>query len=181
MPFVELAQKTSINTRKLGKLLEILSKKDLLIETKLKLSPKAGKKARVAIITQDGITALGHSQPKGKGGNIHQYFQRVLKAYAEKQGYQVIIEKHLNQQKAVDLHLEKGIEKTAIEISVTSDSVKELKNIQKCLAGGYDKVILLCLNKQTMDNTKKRVNNSIDKKYLGNVFITPINQIFQHI
>ena len=87
----------------------------------------------------------------------------------------------MDQQKSVDLSLVKGKEKVAVEISITTDSAKELLNIQKNLAAGYDRIILLCASTQTLDNIRKRVKQSISPKEQGIIFITPLTDLFQHI
>jgi DNA-binding MarR family transcriptional regulator len=180
MPFVKLAQRMSINTRKLYTLVNDLSQKGLAAEIKLKLSQK-GKKSRVVVITQNGITALGQPPALGKGGAVHQYFQRTIKTYAEKKGYQVIIEQPLDRQKSVDLSLVKGKEKIAVEISITTNATKEFDNIQKCLSAGYDRLIILCADNQTLNALEKQVNQRLTAKQRGIINITPLNNIFQLI
>lgn len=112
---------------------------------------------------------------------MHQYLQRVIKSYAEKQGYRVVIEKPLDQQKSVDLSLEKGGDKTAIEISITTNATQELANIQKCLSAGYSRIIILCSNNQIMDNLKKRVTDSFSPEIQAKIFIPPFSGLFQLI
>jgi len=180
LPLGELIQKTGLNSRKVYSLINNLSQKGLLSEARLKLSVR-GRKARTAIITPQGIVALGHPLPTGKGGALHQYFQRIIKTYAEKQGYQATIEQPLDEQKSVDLSLVKGIEKTAVEISITTDANQEFNNIQKNLSAGYDRLIVLCADNQTLENLKKRKNQSFSPEIQGKIFLSPITNFYQLI
>jgi len=157
LPFTGLAKDMNISTRQLYKLVGSLSQKDLVTETEINLMAKT-RKSKVIILTTKGITALGHSSSMGKGGAIHQYFQRLIKDFAQKQGYTVEIEKHLSHQKAVDLSLEDGNEKIAVEISVTTDADNELTNIQKCLAAQYNRIFVLCSKQKTIDTLKELVD-----------------------
>ena len=87
----------------------------------------------------------------------------------------------LDQQKSVDLHLEKDGKKTAVEISITTDTVKELANIQKCLDAGYDQIIVLCADNQTLENLKKRANQQYLPAIQAKLNITPITNLLQAI
>jgi DNA-binding Lrp family transcriptional regulator len=159
LPFTKLARKMNISIRQLYKLVGTLTRKGLVTETQINLKAKT-RKSRIIILTADGIAALGYPQPAGKGGPAHQYFQRLIKDFAQKQGYAVEIEKHIGNQKTVDLSLEQGEEKTAIEISITTNAVNEFDNIKKCLAAPYDRIFILCSRQNTVDNLERLVDQN---------------------
>ncbi len=54
----------------------------------------------------------------------------------------------------VDVGLELDGKKIACEISITTTNEQELKNIEKCLAAGYEKVILCSSDKKTLVKVK---------------------------
>ena len=167
----------NISTRQLYKLVGSLSQKDLITETEINLTAKT-RKSKVIFLTADGITTLGHSSPVGKGGAMHQYFQRLVKDFAQKQGYTVEIEKHLGNQEAVDLSLEDGNEKVAVEISITTDAANELTNIQKCLKAQYNRIFVLCSQKTTIENLKKLVEQNCQAPEQGKINISLLQHLF---
>src|SRR3546814_13562556 len=71
-------------------------------------------------------------------------FRSLLKQVAQERGYHTTIEEPiLDGAGRVDVSLSKGDMRTGCEISVTSARDQELGNVEKCLAAGYDKVILV--------------------------------------
>lgn len=177
LPFTKLANEMNISTRQLYKLAGSLSQKDLVTETEINLTAKT-RKSRIIILTSNGITTLGHSSPVGKGGETHKYFQRLIKDFAEKQGYTVDIEKHLGNQETVDLNLEDGDEKVAVEISITTDAANEIANIQKCLKAKYNRIYVLCSKQATLDNLKKLVEQNYQVKEKAKIKISLLRHLF---
>lgn len=173
----EIRQKIGWGNKKLYRLANDLLQKNLIAETQLNLSSK-GRSTKIVMINQNGINTLGLPFLAGKGGALHQYLQRIIKSFSEKRGYQVAIEQPIGQQQAVDVSLEKDGKKTAIEISITTDATQELANIQKCLAAGYERIIVLCLDNQKRNNLKKRVNQSIKVDLQGKIFLPLLSDLF---
>ncbi len=167
-----------ISTRQLYKLINALTSKVLITETEITLTAKT-RKSRVIILTADGIVALGYSSPEGKGGAVHQYFQKVVKGFARKQGYSVEIEKHLGARQSVDLSLEDGNEKIAIEISVTTDTANELNNIEKCLKANYDRIFVLCSKERTVENLKKLLEKHFQLTEKEKIKISLLRDLFR--
>jgi hypothetical protein len=177
LPFTKLAKEMNISTRQLYKLVGSLSQRDLVAETEINLTAKT-RKSKVIILTASGITTLGHSSSVGKGGAIHQYFQRLVKDYAQKQGYTVEIEKHLGNQEAVDLSLEDGNEKVAVEISITTDASNEIANIKKCLKAKYNRIYVLCSKQTTRDNLEKLVEQDYQVSEKAKIKISLLRHLF---
>lgn len=178
LPFTRLAKEMNISTRQLYKLVNSLSKKDLVTETEINLAAKT-RKSKVIILTANGITTLGYCTRSGKGGSVHQYFQRLIEDFARKQGYAVEIEKHLGNQQAVDLSLEKGAKKVAVEISITTDAANEFANIQKCFTAQYDRVFVLCSKQTTVDNLKKLVEQNYQAQEKDKINISLLQHLFR--
>lgn len=85
----------------------------------------------------------------GRGGRQHKYLQELIKRWAESRGYRAIVEKQiLGGLGSVDVALEKAGASFACEISVTSTPEQELGNIEKCLAGGFDRVFVVFNEKE---------------------------------
>jgi excisionase family DNA binding protein len=90
-------------------------------------------------------------QTPGRGGEHHKYLQQLVKRWAEARGYSVTIEKPiLDGLGSVDVALEKGGRRVACEISVTTNAEHEIGNVQKCLAAGFDEVILISSEKKVL-------------------------------
>ena len=70
----------------------------------------------------------------------------------------------------MDVSLERDGKRIACEISVTTSDEQELSNIEKCLASGYEKVILCSPERKGLEKTKalvvKRLKSSNQEKVL---------------
>jgi len=67
----------------------------------------------------------------------------------------------LEGQGKIDIALERNGKKIACEISITSTDEQEVKNIEKCLAAGYEKVIVCSPDKKTLGSIKALVYQKI--------------------
>jgi len=91
------------------------------------------------------------TRPEGKGGARHKYLQSLVKQMAEAAGYRAVIEQPTpDGSGSVDVGLEKDGRRVACEISVTSTDAQELGNIEKCLAAGYDEVVVCSPEKRAL-------------------------------
>lgn len=82
--------------------------------------------------------------PLGRGGKEHRYLQNLIKEFAISKGYHAVIEEQiLDGTGRVDVSLSLNGGKIACEISVTTGRDHEFGNIEKCLAAGYTRVLLV--------------------------------------
>jgi len=80
----------------------------------------------------------------GKGGPKHRYLQNLVKELAGAQGFRATVEAPLSSSAGqVDVLLNRDGLRVAVEISVTTSAEHECDNVLKCLAEGYDRVVLL--------------------------------------
>lgn len=108
---------------------------------------------------------VGEVPALGRGGQQHKYLQNLIKRLAEEKGYRVIIEQPvLSGIGSVDVSLERAGRKIACEISVSSTADYELQNIQKCLAAGFDDVIVLSSEKRALSKINKKVVAEFDSE-----------------
>ncbi|MGV7222187.1 MAG: type IV secretory system conjugative DNA transfer family protein [Nitrospinales bacterium] len=106
----------------------------------------------------------------GRGGQQHKYLQQLIKRIAEEKGFRAIIEKQvLDGAGSVDVSLEKEDQQIACEISVTSTAQQELGNIQKCIAAGFNQVILLSSEMKTLRKLKDFVSENLEEESLKKV------------
>ena len=109
---------------------------------------------------------LPSDQPlSGRGGVQHRYLQQLIKRLAEERGYKAEIEQSvLGGTGIVDVTLLKEQEKIACEITVTTSASHELENIQKCLAAGYETVLVLSHEKSQLNKIRQLAANGLEPK-----------------
>lgn len=95
-------------------------------------------------------------QLRGRGGAQHKYLQSLIKRSAEDRGFRASIEQPvLDGHGHVDVLLERNGMRVACEISITTSASHEFDNLSKCLASGFDYVILLSPEKRTLAAVEK--------------------------
>lgn len=120
--------------------------------------------------------------PLGRGGQQHKYIQQLIKKIAEHKGYRATIEKQvLNGAGRIDVALEKEYKKIACEISITSSEEQELGNVQKCLAAGYDPVILISSEKRNLNKMKEFISSRIEEESLQKVLFLDTEEVILYL
>lgn len=111
----------------------------------------------------------------GRGGAQHKYLQQLIKKWAEGRGYLATIEKEvLGGVGSVDVALEKDGGKIACEISVTTTAEHECGNLRKCLAGGFDQVVCISLERPFLTQTREMLLPTLsDAEKARLLFVTP--------
>jgi hypothetical protein len=118
----------------------------------------------------------------GRGGSQHKYLQELVKRWAEGHGYRATIEKQiLDGLGSVDVALERDERSVACEISVASTGEQELRNIEKCLAAGFDEVAVVSLEKQNLRRAREVVSSNLEEHLRVRVhFLTP-EELFTYL
>jgi hypothetical protein len=118
----------------------------------------------------------------GRGGAQHKYLQQLVKRMAESLGYRATIEQEvLGGIGKVDVALERGDEKIACEISVTSTGEHEFANVQKCISAGYQTVILLSADKKALARIQEYIAPRLEPDLLQTVrFLLP-EELLSHL
>ena len=111
----------------------------------------------------------------GRGGQQHKYLQHLIKKLGEEKGYKATIENEvLGGTGSVDVSLQKESHRIACEISITTSDEHELGNIQKCLASGYDQVVMISTEKKVLTKIRRLVEDALEKESFKRVsFLTP--------
>lgn len=100
----------------------------------------------------------------GRGGVQHRYLQQLIKRLAEERGYKADVEQSvLGGAGIVDISLSRENEKIACEITVTTSPEHELENMQKCLAAGYDTVVVLSHVKSQLNKIRQLASELLEK------------------
>ena len=89
---------------------------------------------------------------------------------AESRGYRATLEELTPDGKGrVDVSLERAGRRVAVEISVTTDDVWEVHNVEKCLAAGYDEVIVCSKDIKNLQRIRVQLKNKLPKDDLSKV------------
>lgn len=101
---------------------------------------------------------------EGRGGPQHKYLQELVRRWASSKGYKTTIEKQiLGGLGSVDVAIEKDGRSIACEITITTTVEHEVGNVQKCLAAGFEHVVLLASDRKVI----AKANESIDATLAG--------------
>lgn len=137
-------------------------------------TPKRVQKVRVPETTPKEETTVVPPPMEGKGGPQHKYLQALIKRMAEDKGFRAIIEKTLPGGGSVDVSIERDGKMIACEISETTSDAHELRNIEKCLAAGYEKVVLCSQEKKFLEKVRGAAEKGLKKTELEKVlFLQP--------
>jgi hypothetical protein len=123
--------------------------------------------------------------PLGGGGKEHKYLQNLIKEAAHDRGFRAVIEQEiLDGRGRVDVSLEGEGLRVACEISVTSTAEQELGNVAKCLAAGYDEIVVIASEPKRLHTLEQFVSvnlNEEDKErvrfFVPEAFITYLDEI----
>ena len=135
--------------------------------------PKAKARKKAADASAD--TAPG----VGRGSEGHKYLQYLLKKWGDSRGYKATVEKPiLDGVGNVDVALESESRTIACEISVTTSAEHEVGNILKCVAGGFDVVILVSLDERLLTKAQKRLEQDLPPRDFSRVYFETPGSVF---
>jgi hypothetical protein len=122
-----------------------------------------------------GVEIATEPSSPGRGGKQHKYLQSLISRWAEANGWRAGIEERiLDGLGNVDVALRKGGHTVACEIGITTSPEHEVGNIQKCLAAGFERVLVVSPEKKTLNQIKVLSASSLDKEQAGKVrYCTP--------
>jgi hypothetical protein len=107
------------------------------IETRL---GTGGRRTHFFIPTFTTFDLLRKEPPPGRGGAIHRHIQQLIEMGAAANGFTAKCEYDIGNGGIVDVHLERGDIRIAVEIAVASRPSREIAHIKNCLAVGYARV-----------------------------------------
>lgn len=111
--------------------------------------------------------------------NHHRYLQSIVKRMAEGEGFQVTLEKPVfGGIGKVDVAIENEEHKIACEIAHTNTVDYELQNLQKCLASGFDRIVIVSTDTKHLDNIKKRAELTIPDDILPKVSFVEMENFY---
>ncbi len=118
----------------------------------------------------------------GKGGEQHKAMQRRIKEAAEALGFRSVIEKQITgSQESIDLFLERGDQKIACEISVSTTIDHEVGNVRKCLKAGLLQIAIICVSEDRLQKISAAVAGSLGAEAAAQVSYHKPDQFIAHL
>jgi len=112
----------------------------------------------------------------------HRYLQTLIKRMAESRGYRASIEEPTPDGKGrVDVSLERNGKKIACEISMTTTEDWEVHNIEKCLAAGYETIVICSTERKSLEKIKNRLKEKLDAVQLSKILVFEPNELFIYL
>ena len=100
---------------------------------------------------------------------------------AESRGYKAAIEQVTPDGNGrVDVSLERNGKRIACEVSVTTGDEWEVHNIEKCLAAGYDEVIVCSNEIKNLRRIKTRIESALSKEQQSKVLLYEAQEVFKY-
>jgi hypothetical protein len=145
------------------------------VESEQQTVPISSEEPAQKVVPKKSDVAPSVPSTPGRGGGQHKYLQQLIKRLAEEKGYKATIEGEvLGGVGSVDVSLEKAEFKIACEISITTSDEHEMGNIQKCIASGYDQVVMISQEKKVLTKLRRLAEDALEKKsFTKVVFLTP--------
>jgi len=119
--------------------------------------------------------------PKQKVETQHRYLQTLIKRMAEARGYKATLEELTPDGKGrVDVSLERNGKRIACEISVTTSDAWEIHNVEKCLAAGYDEVIVCSNDLKNLARIRQHVESRLTADQQKKVLMLESQEVIQY-
>ena len=119
--------------------------------------------------------------PVRKAETQHRYLQTLIKRMAESRGYKAGIEEGTPDGNGrVDVSLERAGKRIACEISVTTGDEWEAHNVQKCLAAGYDEVIVCSSDTKNLQRIREQLEKKLTKNQMAKVLTFEPDEVIQY-
>ena len=104
---------------------------------------------------------------------VHTYLKHLVKRIGESKNYKITLEYPIPNGN-IDVVCERNTEKIAIEISVTTDPVWEIHNLEKCIGLGFSKIISLTGDKKHLTKIEKKCAELLPNYQTYHIcFLTP--------
>jgi hypothetical protein len=117
-----------------------------------------------------------------KAETQHRYLQALIKKMAESRGYKASVEELTPDGKGrVDVSLERDGNRIAVEISVTTSDEWEAHNVEKCLAAGYDEVIVCSGDLRHLQRIQQQLVRRLKVEQIQKVKILEPPEVVRHL
>lgn len=147
-----------------------------LVELETRMG-KRGRAAKYLIPTTRALELVTIDLPPGRGGPLHRHLQQLVVYEAQAKGYQAAVEHELPDGGIVDVYVDRGDDRVAVEISIASDVHRELDHLSACLAAGCERIISLVFSDTTRRNLERDLPRSFSAEECERVTIASLTQV----
>ena len=128
---------------------------------------------------QPNVRTPTTSSSSGRGGAQHRYLQELICRWADAHDWRATVEERvLDGLGNVDVVLRKGDRAVACEISVTTAPDHEVQNVQKCLAAGFERVLVVSPEKKRLNQIKALAAVALDREQTDKVSYCSPEELF---
>jgi hypothetical protein len=178
LPVSEDYKRVGVSVRKGNEIRESLREQGFLLELELRSGrASAGRPMKCIMPSFQAFEQLGIAPPKGRGSAMHRQLQQMVAEGARAKGYTAKLEHELGNGGIVDVHLEKGQEKLAVEIAVISTPQREIAHISQCLQAGYATVYSLFADESLLRKTATLFGETCEDGERGRVRLLPVQRL----
>lgn len=103
------------------------------------------------------VLPVRQASTPGRGGRQHKYLQQLVASLAQERGWKTTVEAP-NGTGSIDVGLDRGERRIAFQISVTTAPEYEMEGVHKCLAAGFERVVLVA----TEPRTRKKIADLLE-------------------
>jgi hypothetical protein len=178
LPVNVVYKEVGIKAAKITQIRDELEVQGLLVDLDIRTGRiGAGRPTKFLLPTFHAFELLGKDPPAGRGGMVHRALQHMVMEGAIAKGYSARTEYALGNGAIVDVHLEKGGEKIAVEIAVISKPRRELAHIRQCLLAGYDKVCTVFADPRLLEKTNESLAGEFSDEKRAKVQLIPLSKL----
>ena len=153
-PISTVYKELQVSVRRGNDLRDSLKTQGFIEEIETRLGA-AGRRTIFFVPTFTAFELLGKEPPPGRGGAIHRHIQHLIEEGAAANGFTAKCEHDLGNGGIVDVHLEKGDYRVAVEIAIASRPSREIAHIKNAIVAGYDRVFDVFVDQRLLDRTQE--------------------------
>jgi hypothetical protein len=175
-PSSGLSKALQVSVWKAKQIRDELKAQGLIAELETRLG-RAGRRTIFLIPTFAGLEIVGKEPPAGRGGAVHRHIQHLIEEGAVANGFTAQCEYDLGNGGIVDVHLEKGDIRIAVEIAVASRPSREIAHIKHCLAVGYDRVFNIFADDKMQQKTQEALDDGFSDEERAKVQLLHLSKL----
>jgi hypothetical protein len=115
--------------------------------------------------------------PQPKVQREHVRLQQRIRKLGQELGFVANVEVPTSDSGLVDVLLERGGRRIAVEVSVSTSSLWELHNVRKCLAAGFEHIIVCCSSVGRVARFEQRISAGLTNDERLRVHVLTVNEL----
>jgi hypothetical protein len=182
-PTTKVYKELQVSVRRGIDLRDTLKAQGLIAEIETRLG-RAGRRTLFFIPTFTAFELLGKEPSPGRGGTIHRHIQHLIEEGATANGFTAKCEYDLGNGGIVDVHLEKGDYRVAVEIAVASRPSREIAHIKNAIVVGYDRVFDVFAEGKMLQKTQEALEGGFsaeDREKIQLLHLSKLSELIYSI